>query len=57
MAIFTTRRKLLGAVGAAMFQPWGRVHFAGEHLAEVGVGLEAAMESSENEAQAILRQG
>ncbi len=42
------------AFGAAMFSPWGRVHFAGEHLAEIGVGLEAAMESSEREARAIL---
>lgn len=42
------------AFGAAMFAPWGRVHFAGEHLAETGVGLEAAMESSEREARAIL---
>jgi monoamine oxidase len=39
---------------AALFQPWGRVHFAGEHLAKYQVGLEAAMESGEREAQAIL---
>ena len=43
------------AFGASMFAPWGRVHFAGEHLAETGVGLEAAMESSEREARAILQ--
>jgi monoamine oxidase len=43
------------AFGTTMFGPWRRVHFAGEHLAETGVGLEAAMESSEREARAILR--
>lgn len=43
------------AFGAAMFEPWGRVHFSGEHLAETGVGLEAAMESGEREARAILQ--
>jgi monoamine oxidase len=38
----------------SMFQPWGRVHFAGEHLAEQMVGVEAAFESGEREAKAIL---
>jgi monoamine oxidase len=38
----------------ALFKPWGRVHFAGEHLAETMVGVEAAFESGEREAKAIL---
>lgn len=44
----------VGRFAAPMFETWGRVHFAGEHLARTEVGLEAAMESSEREAAAIL---
>ncbi len=43
-----------GAFGRTMFAPAGRVHFAGEHLGRYQVGLEAAMESGEREALAIL---
>lgn len=37
----------------AMGQPHGRVHFAGEHLRLLEVGMEAAMESGERSALAI----
>ncbi len=42
------------AFGRTMFAPAGRVHFAGEHLGRYQVGLEAATESGEREALAIL---
>jgi monoamine oxidase len=38
---------------AAMGQPHGRLHFAGEHLRLLEVGMEAAMESGERSALAI----
>jgi len=34
--------------------PFGRVYFAGEHLRHVEYGMEAAMESGERAALAIL---
>ena len=37
-----------------LFDRFGRIHFAGEHLARTEVGVEAAMESGEREARAIL---
>lgn len=37
-----------------LYDHWDRVHFAGEHLGVADVGLEAAMESGEREAKAIL---
>lgn len=39
--------------GAALTQPAGRVHFAGEHTAVMMVGMEAAMESGERAALQI----
>jgi monoamine oxidase len=38
----------------AMQQPWGRVQFAGEHLRINETGMEAAMETAERAAAAIL---
>ncbi len=37
-----------------MGKPHGRVHFAGEHLRESELGMEAAMESGEQAAIAII---
>jgi monoamine oxidase len=37
-----------------MQQPWGRVHFAGEHLRINETGMEAAMETAERAAASIL---
>lgn len=39
---------------ATMAQPHGRLHFAGEHTAELAYGMEAAMESAERAALEIL---
>ncbi|MEM7702312.1 MAG: NAD(P)/FAD-dependent oxidoreductase [Pseudomonadota bacterium] len=33
---------------------WGRLHFAGEHMAQASTGMEAALESGERAARAIL---
>lgn len=38
----------------AMGRPAGRLHFAGEHLGRLHTGMEAAMESAENTALALL---
>src|SRR5690606_31543090 len=43
-------RELAPDLGA----PHGRVHFCGEHLAAASRGMEAAMESAERAARAIL---
>ena len=37
-----------------MREPWGRVRFAGEHLADMQQGMEGACEAAEREALAIL---
>jgi monoamine oxidase len=37
-----------------MDQPWQRIHFAGEHLRRMEFGMEAAMETAERAAVAIL---
>lgn len=37
-----------------MDQPWRRIHFAGEHLRRMEFGMEAAMETAERAAVAIL---
>ena len=37
-----------------MDQPWQRIHFAGEHLRRMEFGMEAAMETSERAALAVL---
>ncbi|MFZ4109224.1 MAG: flavin monoamine oxidase family protein [Polymorphobacter sp.] len=39
---------------SAMRQPWGRVRFAGEHLADLQQGMEGACEAAEREALALL---
>ncbi len=39
---------------SAMAQPHGRLHFAGEHTAQLAYGMEAAMESAERAALEIL---
>ena len=38
----------------SMAAPHGRVHFAGEHLRQLEVGMEAAMESGERAALEII---
>lgn len=43
-------QKWAGVMGA----PLGRVHFAGEHLSHLHTGMEGAMESGQNTAQAIM---
>lgn len=43
-------QKWAGAMGA----PLGRVYFAGEHLSHLHTGMEGAMESGQNTAQAIM---
>lgn len=40
-----------------MAKPHGRMHFAGEHTAELAYGMEAAMESGERAALEILERG
>jgi monoamine oxidase len=45
----------VGRFAANLFDPFDRIHFAGEHLAQTEVGVEAAMESGEREALTILR--
>lgn len=40
-----------GVMGA----PHGRIHFAGEHLSHLHTGMEGAMESGQNAAEAIIR--
>lgn len=40
--------------GNVLAQPVGRLHFAGEHTAELNSGMEAAMESGERAALAVL---
>ena len=35
-------------------RPHGRIHFCGEHLSRVARGMEAAMESGERAARAVL---
>ena len=37
-----------------MDRPWGRVHFAGEHLRRLEFGMEAAMESAERAVVELL---
>lgn len=41
---------------AAMRAPWGRVRFAGEHLADLQQGMEGACEAGEREALALIAQ-
>jgi monoamine oxidase len=43
-----------GKLFAAMRQPWGRVRFAGEHLADLQQGMEGAMESAERETLELM---
>lgn len=38
----------------AMWRPHGRLHFAGEHLRRLEIGMESAMESGERAAQEVL---
>lgn len=38
----------------ALPRPWGRLHFAGEHTAEVARGMEGAMESGQRAALEVL---
>lgn len=40
--------------GRDLFEPAGRVHLAGEHNARHQVGMEAALEASEREANAVI---
>jgi monoamine oxidase len=40
----------------AMAKPHGRLHFAGEHLRQLEVGMEAAMESGERAAREVAEQ-
>ncbi len=40
--------------GGALSKPHGRIHFAGEHVAKMTVGMEGAMESGEQAAVEIL---
>ena len=42
--------------GTAMAAPHGRIHFAGEHLAQANRGMEGAMESGERAAGEVLTQ-
>lgn len=44
----------LSSFGAAMAEPAGRVHFAGEHTAQAARGMEGAMESGERAAIEVL---
>ena len=44
----------IGRFGADMGKPAGRVHFAGEHLRRIELGMESAMETSEIAALEIL---
>ncbi len=44
----------ISRLGTASFEPAGRLHFAGEHTADLATGLEGAMESGERAALAIL---
>lgn len=44
----------VGRLGAALEQPWGPVHWIGEHTAILQQGIEGAMESAEREALAVL---
>ena len=44
----------ISRLGTASFEPAGRMHFAGEHTADLATGLEGAMESGERAALAIL---
>ena len=46
----------IGRYEAALQQPVGRLHFAGDHLGRLHVGLEAACESAERAAFALLEQ-
>lgn len=41
---------------SAMRQPWGRLRFIGEHMADMMQGMEGACESAEREALAILEE-
>jgi monoamine oxidase len=38
-----------------MGKPLGSIHFAGEHLRQLEVGMEAAMESGERAALSVLQ--
>ncbi|MFT4026360.1 MAG: FAD-dependent oxidoreductase [Novosphingobium sp.] len=44
----------IAALFDGMRQPWGRVRFAGEHLADMQQGMEGACEAAEREALALL---
>jgi len=46
----------IGRYEAALQQPVGRLHFAGDHLGRLHVGLEAACESAERAAFQLLDQ-
>lgn len=44
----------ISRLGTASFEPAGRLHFAGEHTADLASGMEGAMESGERAALGIL---
>lgn len=43
-----------GRFGQEWTKPWGRLHWIGEHMAELQMGMEGACESAEREAVAIM---
>jgi monoamine oxidase len=38
---------------SALAEPWGRIHFAGDHIAEFGLGIEGAAETGYRAAEAV----
>jgi len=44
-----------GTIGEALARPAGRVHFCGEHLSNMGAGMEGACESAENAVLALAQ--
>jgi monoamine oxidase len=55
MATFAARAPgNLGKLQTALKQPMGRVHFAGEHTADLAAGIEGALESGERVAIEVL---
>jgi monoamine oxidase len=51
---FSMEAGQVNAFGREMHQPWGVMHFAGEHMRQADFGMEAAMESAERAAAEVL---